>query len=115
MSLILDSSSTIPQDIDQAYAQCLNSLKDLIVQLTYPPHDDLRHDERSLPKALDTYGRLRTWGEESRAALPAGSRESLDQILRQEDKMRNAVVKTLAKIHRQALSGEWAISVPSCI
>jgi hypothetical protein len=105
MSLILDSSSAIQHSIDQAYSRCLNSLKDLIVWLTYPPNNGLYRDERDLPRALETYGRLHTWGEESRAALPAGSRESLDHTLRQDDKLRNNFMKILAKVQRQVLFG----------
>jgi hypothetical protein len=108
MWLVPGPSSTTQDNIDQAYTQCLNNLKDLIVQLTHESNDNFHRDERDLPRALEAYGRLRTWGEDSRAALPAGSRGSLDHSLRQDDKMRNTFVKILAKIQRQVLFGVYA-------
>lgn len=93
----LDSSA----DISVCYAQCLASFMRLLTFLNHPSSPTSDSEESCISIVLEEYGRLRTWGEETRAALPAASRGSLDVTLRKNDTLKSTVARILAKIQRQ--------------
>jgi hypothetical protein len=101
-----DRPDTSGCTIEQSYTQCLDSLKDLIISLNSPPDVDDNPDHSDLSIAIEAYGRLRTWGVESRAAQPAGLQESLDRGLSQNEKLKSTVLFILAKLRRQILFGK---------
>lgn len=108
------ANATPSFDISVRYSGCLTSLKEHLVALNLPgltstsgsggyPTDTL------VESVLEEFGRLRAWGEETRAALPAASRASLDHTLRKDDELKQTVGGILAKVQRQIERGEWAI------
>jgi hypothetical protein len=96
-------SDTAEASINERYNQCVVALKSLIVKLSSLHEWD--GGEKAYLLALETHGRLRTWGEESHTVLPADSRNSLDSVLRNDKKYKEAISRTLTKIHRQVQSG----------
>ncbi|THZ63568.1 hypothetical protein D6C85_08891 [Aureobasidium pullulans] len=46
----------------------------------------------------DEYGRLRIWGEQTRAVLPEKARHSLDEQLRENEQTRNIILRTLRRL-----------------
>ncbi|KAF2682187.1 hypothetical protein K458DRAFT_488874 [Lentithecium fluviatile CBS 122367] len=98
---VVNAPTVPPTDISARYTHCLQSLKELLILLDPSISSAPHHKEKCISKALAVYGRLRTWGEESRAALRAGSRGSLDDTLRKTYALKVMVDGILAKIQRQ--------------
>jgi hypothetical protein len=90
-----------PVSIADACSQCFTGLEDLIRRLHAQISLDIDEREGLDMMALELYGRMGTWSEESRAALPAASRGSLDDTLRDDKELHGVVVDILLKIHRQ--------------
>jgi hypothetical protein len=51
-------------------------------------------------KALEEYGRFQIWGEQTRAALPERTRRSLDDTLRSDESLKDAVSSILDQLSR---------------
>jgi len=96
---------TVLSDISTTYTICLAHFRRLLAALNDASCAPIRLGEVKLSKALETYGRLRTWGEETRAALPALSRGSLDDTLRKNVVVRKMALDILAKLERQLQLG----------
>jgi len=91
--------------ISDEYHSAITSFKELAA-LLYSCHGREIRGEHFIVNALEVYGRLRVWGEETRATLPAVSRSSLDDTLRKNIHLSNMVINILAKIRRQAENGK---------
>jgi hypothetical protein len=92
-------------EISQCYNKCLLSFKSLFALFSHPTNSDLSFENFNVSKGLDQYARLRAWGYESRAVLPAASRGSLDDILRKNATSQPIVTGVLEKIERQIEHG----------
>lgn len=53
----------------------------------------------------DEYGRLRIWGEQTRAVLPEKARYSLDEQLRENEQTRNITLRTLRRLTNRIETG----------
>lgn len=58
------------------------------------------HQDQSM-RALDEYGRLRMWGEQTKAVLQSETRGSLDNVLRKDEQLRGAVLNILTSLQAQ--------------
>jgi hypothetical protein len=98
----------IAADISTTYTSCLAHFRNLLTALNNDSCTPVRLGEVKISKVLESYGRLRTWGEETRAALPAASRGSLDDTLRKNEAVKETAVDVLAGLERQLQLGRWA-------
>lgn len=89
------------EEIPLCYSVCLSSFKRLFALLSSGKFSNTFNTE----KALDQYARLRAWGEESRAVLPAASRGSLDDVLRRNPAMKPTIASVLERINRKIHQG----------
>ncbi|KAF1952834.1 hypothetical protein CC80DRAFT_507591 [Byssothecium circinans] len=94
-------ASTPLDDISERYEDCLTSFKTLLQNLSLPATPPTDDDGYLASKALEQYARFRTWGEETRATLPAASRGSLDDTLRKNESMKRTATSLILKIQRQ--------------
>lgn len=95
------------RDISTSYTECLERYRQFLTLLGRESCRVVRLGQVDVTKTLEEYGRLRTWGEETRAALPAGARGSLDGTLRHDDVLKDVAIRTLNKIERQVRAGKW--------
>jgi len=92
-------------DISRNYIECLEQFRTLFMLID-------RESQRAavgledINLALEEYGRLQTWGEETRAALPANARGSLDDTLRKDNALKDAAIGTLIRLQRQVQIGK---------
>src|ERR1700753_1176892 len=87
-------------EISQCFLECLNLYRKLLTLMSQKSFQIIKLKEVDVTKALEEYGRLRTWGEESRAIISANSRGSLDDVLRKDKELKDAVIIKLEKIKR---------------
>jgi hypothetical protein len=100
----LEESEPVITDISPVFIACLQLHKSLLALLQREP---ARSDDGDLARALDVYGRLRIWGEETRAILPSSSRDSLDEALRKNPKLKGIATRTLQRLQRKLELGRW--------
>jgi hypothetical protein len=91
--------------IVDTYKKCLGSVASLIRHWHQLTELGLEYEATMTTRMLEEYGRIRTWGEESRAALPAASQSSLDETLRQDVSLRSVVTDILLRINQRAGHG----------
>lgn len=60
----------------------------------------LNVDKDIISACLDVLARLRVWGDESKAELPAVTRGSLDDVLKNESRMRGIVLRNLSRVQK---------------
>jgi hypothetical protein len=94
-------------NISRSYIECLDQYRSLLTLIGHESSRAVKLRESELTNALEEYGRLRTWGEETRAALPSNARGSLDDTLRKEVDLKNVVTRTLARLQRQVQVGKY--------
>jgi hypothetical protein len=103
-----EASEPVILDISQAFTACLQLHKILLALLQRKPGPC---DDADLAKVLNVYGRLRIWGEETRAILPPSSRGSLDDVLRKDPKLRGIAMRILQRLKRKVELGMWKATV----
>ncbi|KAF2015912.1 hypothetical protein BU24DRAFT_422223 [Aaosphaeria arxii CBS 175.79] len=89
--------SDVPSSISTIYNSCLAHFRHLLFELSNDP----RLTSSGLSRSLELYGRLRAWGEETRAMLPPSSRGSLEDTLRKNESTKEVAVDILTKLERQ--------------
>jgi hypothetical protein len=102
--LLPESSEPVITDISPVFIACLQLHKSLLALLQRGPAGS---DDADLSRALNVYGRLRIWGEETRAILPSSSRGSLDDALRKDPKLKGIATRTLQRLKRKLELGRW--------
>lgn len=61
----------------------------------------------NVPKILEEYGRLKIWGEQTRATLPENARGSLDDTLRNDTGLKEVVFDILRQLGAQLGQGSY--------
>ncbi|KAK2766116.1 Checkpoint kinase 2 [Arachnomyces sp. PD_36] len=110
-------------DISKSYGECLAHYRELLSLLSGESCRSLSLGEMNVTKALEQYGRLCIWGEETRAVIPCTSRGSLDDTLRKEIALKKTAIGILSKLQRlvQIASGVVKTSsdknedIPQCV
>jgi hypothetical protein len=72
----------------------------------------LNVDKDIISACLDVLARLRVWGDESKAELPAVSRGSLDDVLKNESRMRGVVLRNLFRVQKNIAKCESELQNP---
>jgi hypothetical protein len=93
-------------DISPVFIACLQLHKSLLALLQRGLD---KGDDGNLASALNIFGRLRIWGEETRAILPSSSRGSLDYALRKDPKLKGIATRTLQRLKRKLELGRWKV------
>jgi len=93
-----EASEPVIIDISPVFIACLQLHKSLLALLRRGLN---KGDDANLASALNIYGRLRIWGEETRAILPSSSRGSLDDTLRKDPKLKGIATRTLQRLKRK--------------
>ncbi|KAJ5773290.1 C2H2 type zinc finger domain protein [Penicillium paradoxum] len=84
--------------LSESYLECIQSFGLFVQALS---EDDCRvvHLEQiQLSEILEGYGRIKIWGDQSKAELPARARGSLDDTLRHDDELRSLVQGILTRL-----------------
>lgn len=72
----------------------------------------LKLDKDIISACLDVLARLRVWGDESKAELPAVTRGSLDDVLKNESRMRGVVLRNLSRVQNNIAKCELELQNP---
>lgn len=88
--------SSAPASIHNSYNDCLEKTRQFLAATGYPDHVS-----QAVQTGLEVMGRLKTWGDESKAEMFATSRGSLDDVLRKDVKMHEMVVRILSRMCKQ--------------
>ncbi|KAK0710658.1 WD40-repeat-containing domain protein [Lasiosphaeris hirsuta] len=79
------------QSLFQLFQECLDSYSQLCLALGEESCEVVKLQYVNLEKARGEFGRLRLWGSQSKATLPAQARGSLDDTLRHNPTLRDRV------------------------
>ncbi|KAJ3580541.1 hypothetical protein NPX13_g20 [Xylaria arbuscula] len=90
-------STTTGASINDAFVRCLDLYRSLTFQLLEKGNSDVGGGV-DLNRLTDEFGRLRIWGEQTKASLPPRARASLDDFLRSEGKLSKEVEQILAQL-----------------
>src|SRR6186713_1260344 len=94
-SSISGGAESPTSDISECYVASITVLSKQWTTLNDSALSSSAWSTQSYDKSLETqskeYGRLRAWGEETRAVLPAASRGSLDDTLRKDPELKRTV------------------------
>jgi len=96
--------------ISESYSECLEQFRKFLIDVGNLLSQTVALRELDVTRSLEEFGRLRTWGEETYAALPSSSRGSLDDKLRHNQDMKNIIVQTLQRLKRGIEAGKSTIS-----
>lgn len=79
------------QSLSQLFQECLRRYSQLCLALGQDGCEVVKLEHIDLEKARGEFGRLRLWGSQSKAALPAQARGSLDDALRHDQTIADKV------------------------
>jgi hypothetical protein len=96
--------------ISESYSECLQQFRKFFIDVENKLSQAVALRELDVTRSLEEYGRLRTWGEETCAALPSTSRGSLDDKLRNDQDMKKITIQTLQRMKRGIEAGKSTIS-----
>lgn len=83
------------------FSRCLSSYKRLLFALNKDNCRVIRLNQVNLQEILEEYGRLRIWGEQTKATLPERARGSLDDTLRHDPSLKEMVLENLDQLNDQ--------------
>jgi hypothetical protein len=83
-----------------SYSKCLGLYQHLLRLLGTKSCLVVHLEQVNVGKALEEYGRFQIWGEQTRAALPERTRRSLDDVLRNDESLKDAVSSILGQLSR---------------
>lgn len=88
-----------------SYSKCVELYKRFLALLGKQNCRIIRLEQANVGKILEEYGRLQIWGEQTRAALPERTRGSLDDAIRNDDSLKDAVDSVLMQLSRHLSMG----------
>jgi len=83
-----------------SYSRCLKLYQHFLRLLGTKSCLVVHLEQVNVGKALEEYGRFQIWGEQTRAALPEQTRRSLDDTLRKDESLKDAVSSILGQLSR---------------
>jgi hypothetical protein len=100
MVIGLFAMSTLPAStsISASFAQCIQAFRELLLLLQDKECRVTRLEQVDLQSVVEEFGRLKIWGDQSKADLPSGSRGSLDDTLRHDAELRDLVRGILLRL-----------------
>ncbi|KAK3293389.1 uncharacterized protein B0H64DRAFT_211682 [Chaetomium fimeti] len=82
------STPADPASLCESFLECVEAFKKLILALNREDCRVIHLEQVSLTEILEHYGRVKLWGHQSKADLPAGARGSLDDVMRHDDDLK---------------------------
>ena len=104
--------STAARSLTESYAACISGFRDFSTNLARPNCRVVCRQQVSPQDVAEQYGRLLTWGEQSRAVLPARARGSLDELVRDSGRIRAVIQNTLQQLKELLNMGKSCESLP---
>ena len=95
------------QSLAENFGECINEYSQLLFALSEENCQAVSLKQISVEKVLDGYGRLKVWGQQNKATLPASTRGSLDDVLRHDDGLHRSVAQILNRLIHQIEAGTW--------
>lgn len=92
------SSDAPGSSLSELYIECIQSFAEFLVVLDEKDCRVICLQQVHLPEILEEYGRVKVWGDQTKAELPARARGSLDDTLRHDDKLRDLVQAILMRL-----------------
>lgn len=89
-----DSGSSL----SESYIECIQSFGKFVLALDEKDCRVIHLEQVDLPEILEEYGRIKIWGDQTKADLPARARGSLDDTLRHEDELKCLVQAILMRL-----------------
>ncbi|KAF5680066.1 tetratricopeptide-like helical [Fusarium heterosporum] len=96
-----EESSASERSLAGLFEHCVDVYSRLLLVLADGNHEVATSSEVDVEKALNEYGRLKIWGEQSRATLPDPARGSLGDSLRHDETLKNNVIAIFFLLSRQ--------------
>ncbi|KAI0548223.1 hypothetical protein F4679DRAFT_551675 [Xylaria curta] len=93
-----DTTEAVSSSLAELYFVCIESFAKLVVALSEPECDVIRRDDVRLSQILEEYGRIKIWGDQIKADLPARARGSLDDVLRDDRDLKSLVRGILQRL-----------------
>lgn len=100
-----DQAPSRSQSLAELFRSSIDDYSELLLALGDEDCDVVKLQQISVENALDGYGRLKVWGEQNGATLSSSARDSLDDILRRDDTLKNNVAKILNLLIHQLEAG----------
>lgn len=86
------------ESIAHGYFQTVKAFRSLLLTLSGPDCRAVNLGQVEVSALSDDFGRLRTWGDQTRANLQESTRGSLDHALRHNDSMREIAKGILSRL-----------------
>lgn len=100
------------RSINETFVRCLDLYRSLASYiLENNSSNTIGADEIGSGRLLDEFGRLRIWGEQTKAALKPKARSSLDEFLRNEKRLSDEVKEVLGQLEIGLSMGEVLIII----
>ncbi|RYP55838.1 hypothetical protein DL771_012305 [Monosporascus sp. 5C6A] len=93
----LPSSASEPT-LSESYAECIRSFRTLLLALGQEECRVVRLEQANFTALLEEYGRVKIWGDQTKADRPARARGSLDDTLRQDSELKDVVHGILQRL-----------------
>lgn len=81
------SAQPTGRSISKSYAEYIQSFLGFVLALSEEDCRVLRLEQVELSQVLEEYGRTNVWGDQTKAALPARARGSLDDTIRHDTEL----------------------------
>jgi hypothetical protein len=91
-------ASPSERSLSKAFADCLTSYKKLLFALNAEDCGVVRLEQVNVTRILEEFGRVKIWGDQSRANLPPRARGSLDDTLRKDSELQDTVGGILSRL-----------------
>ena len=96
-----EALQTREPSVATVFSQCIEIYRQALSTIGKSSNIPSRiHQIRSM-RALDEYGRLRMWGEQTKAVLQPDTRGSLDNALRKDEQLRGSIISMLTLLQAQ--------------
>lgn len=86
------------QSLYEIFADCLVSYRKLLLALNAENCGVVRLEQVDVNRTLEEFGRVKTWGYQTKATLPSGARGSLEDTLRDCFELQSTVRSILHRL-----------------
>ncbi|KAF4336913.1 transcriptional repressor tup1 [Fusarium beomiforme] len=96
----MDLMATQPgaTSLSKLYSECMRHFQSFLLTLSETDCRVIHLGQVVLPEILEQYGRIKIWGDQSKADFPERARGSLDDTLRKDEELRSLVQAILRRL-----------------
>jgi hypothetical protein len=84
--------------LSESYGECIQSFGRFLLALSKEDCCVIHLEQIHLPEILEEYGRVKIWGDQTKADLPARARGSLDDALRHDNELKQLIQALLTRL-----------------